>query len=799
MGRAGRTCYRRGTLGRPSTSAELRAALAAGDHAAVIASATDLDLAEARCRASIDTLLDDLGFVLRGAPTPLPAEARLDHISGARLDRVALAILETVIDASRELLARDPSRLLPILHDELYWYDAPARAAHGDAAMPAGERRLWRWMEHHAAIEVRAGARWLRSLRPPQASHAALPRWRMPGKVRAVSPDGASALVERDALCLLDLGTGAVRMTFAGAAQGRFTPDGAGFVVCDGRSAAFWATATLAPGIVLGPHTSNVQDAVFSRDGQVVFVEASDEVRAYRVVDGARLATRPLARRGLLPCGDGALLYDEKCWQQWDPVHDRLSGGAITAAYADWTAASPAGDRVVVHESGTVAGFALPEAEPLFQATGWAYSVAFHPGGRAFATSEGRLRDATTGAQTAALPVRDAQALAFDPTGRCLLASYWNRVEIVELAAAAVVARVDAARPDVLVSGDGRVVVVNDRHSALIADLTALGSVVHWRDDRRRIRTEWTTRFSPSGATLVVDHEGGIGFWDTARGVIGRFVEAGYLRAFSATGHRVFAGQGDQLIALWTEDGAEIWRATLTGAPDGRLDADVYPADAQGVVLHGHTRAELVIALGMDDGRERYRLAGTLALHDRDVFLIRDANGVHLRAIETGARIATLPGLRGGRFALSPDRRWLAVHDHAVTLWDLTTGSLRHTRSPAHTFSGFAFRADSAALVITSYQTQQSGNQDWNAEESIDVSTGARLDEKGWWDHDAEPAAPREIAPGVLREGNRLRVDGTLIPLPDEAVVCPAASGDLFVASTAKGRVELFVLTPAPR
>ena len=75
------------------------------------------------------------------------------------------------------------------------------------------------------------------------------------------------------------------------------------------------------------------------------------------------------------------------------------------------------------------------------------------------------------------------------------------------------------------------------------------GSVL-WRDDTRRIRSRWMTRFSPSGATLIADCEGGIAFWDTARGEIRRFVEAEHLRAFSVTGHRVFAGQGATLPRL---------------------------------------------------------------------------------------------------------------------------------------------------------------------------------------------------------------------------------------------------------
>jgi hypothetical protein len=321
------------------------------------------------------------------------------------------------------------------------------------------------------------------------------------------------------------------------------------------------------------------------------------------------------------------------------------------------------------------------------------------------------------------------------------------------------------------------------------------GLTILWHDDARRIRSEWMTRFSPSGATLIVDHEGGIGFWDSARGVLRRFVDADHLRRFSTAGHLVFVGQGDTLIALSTEDGSEVWKATLPAAPVGRLDADVYAADEQDVVLHRHS--DLVIALSMRTGRERYRLSGSVALHDRDVFLLRDTNGVTLRAVELGGAIVTLVGVRDGSFALSPDRRWLAVHEYAVTLWDLTTCTVRHTWSVEHTFSGFWFRDDSAALVVTSYQTQQSGNQDWNAEEIFDVTTGNCLASTGWWDQDAEPSPPRELAPGVVRQGDLLRVDGAPIPLPDTAVVCVAESGAVFIARRVKGHIELAAVTRA--
>lgn len=784
-------------MARPSTSAELRAALAAGDDVAVIAAATDLELVEARCRASVDALLDDLAFVLRGAPRPLAVEARLEHVSGARLDRAVVAMLETVLDAARAVLRRDPGQLLPILHDELYWIDAPARAAHG--APSPGDRQLWRWLEHHAEFAARAGAWWLRSLRPPRFAHTALPRWRTPGTIAAVSPDGAWALVARDGLALLELRTGAVRQSFGSGARGRFAPVGDRLVVWRDAAVELLGVAAATPPIALTPTIAPVHDAAFSADGQVLFVAASREVHAYRVADGTRLATLAFAAAGLAPCGDGALLLAGDGCRLWAPARARLVAVPVRCAHPSWTAVSPTGDRVVSYEDGTLTGVALPDGRPLFAVPSQAPRLALHPAGRTFVTTDGRVRDATTGALTGTLPVRDADALAFDPTGRFLCACYWNRVEVVAVDAATVVARVAASRPAVQLSGDGRVLVIDDGATAVIADLAALDPAAGWRDDARGIRSEWMTRFAPSGATVIADHEGGIGFWDVARGVLGRFVAAAHLRGFSATGHQVFAAQDDALIALAAEDGAEVWRATLPGAPAGRLDADVAADDDHGVVLHGHRSAQVVIAFGMDDGRERYRLPGTLALHDRDVALIRDAAGVTLHAIATGAALVTLPGIGDGRLALSPDRRWLALYQHDVTLWDLATGAQRHTWSVEHTFNGFRFRADSAALIVTSYQTQQAGNQDWNAEDVFDVATGRCLGSRGWWDQDAAPDPPDEVAPGIVRDGDQLRVGGVAIPLPDKAIVRVAASGAVYVASTARDRVELAQLVPGRR
>jgi outer membrane protein assembly factor BamB len=191
--------------------------------------------------------------------------------------------------------------------------------------------------------------------------------------------------------------------------------------------------------------------------------------------------------------------------------------------------------------------------------------------------------------------------------------------------------RLDEGRRTFVITANPEFVMLASR----APDVAALAPTPSRPDDVRPVHFEWRTRFSPNGATLVVDHKGGVGFWDVARGAIGTFVDATELLAFFAKGARVLVRSGDSLIALSTEDGAEVWRVTLPHNKDERA----HVADDVGVLLVGQRSAGDVVALAMNDGRERYRLAGVrVAVHDRDVLVEHAAGLVDLldREVDTG-------------------------------------------------------------------------------------------------------------------------------------------------------------------
>jgi len=427
-------------------------------------------------------------------------------------------------------------------------------------------------------------------------------------------------------------------------------------------------------------------------------------------------------------------------------------------------AVSPAGDCLVQQRGGAMLeGWSLPDGTRRFEQPirGFTMSLAFDATGAFFAGNDGIIRDATTGAEVRRVPGGSSPYPSFDPRGRFVVTRHEEHARLWDLTTGALAAEVSTGRiGDMRAhwSDDGRVLVLGDWRTALIADVTALAP-----EPRREppVRHGWKTRFSPSGTTLIVDHEGGIGFWDVAAGAMRIFVEATGLLTLFAAGSRVLVRRGDSLIALATEDGTSVWRIDLPGS---NYD-DAHVADELGVLLLDRRDAGDVIALAMDDGRERFRLTGVrVALFDRDVFLTRtSAEGACLRSTATGAEILALATGRAERFAISPDHRWLAAYADDIDIWDLTTRALHRTITGANSFR---FREDSAALITHTWQSQQSGNQDWNSEDIYDVLTGACISSRGWWDNEVASA-------------------------PDE-LSCETASGEVFVASTRGGQVELF-------
>jgi len=734
---------------------DLRATLTAGRHEDVLTALSDLAYLEERCRLSVDGLLDDLAHLLRGAPSPLPADARVLHVSGASFDRRAIAILETLLLVHHDRLVREPEQLFSVLHDELAFRDD-----------------LRAWAEHARAIfEARPNARWLQRLRRPRVPAAALPFWRAFGDARTLTRDGSHLLLQREGpgqqFLYVDVRTGLVRRAFAsetriGACLSR---DGARIVLFTGSSAQLWATDTGSVLRDLGPHRGTIQRAVIA-DG-IVFTMSGSEVRAFHLADGKSVARGKTEQIDtLLPCGADAVVFHERGtgWWRWDGKTEPTHAATDTGDYIV-VAVSPPGDCLVRPRGGTtLEGWSLPEGTRRFEQPirGYTMSLAFDATGALFAGNDGILRDATTGAEVRRFLGGSSPYPSFDPLGRFLVTRHAEHARLWDLTTGALAAEVPTGRIGDLRahwSDDGRVLVLGDWQTTLVADVTALPPAEPRREPP--VRHAWKTRFSPSGTTLVVDHEGGIGFWDVAAGAMRIFVEATGLLTFFAGGSRVLVRRGDSLIALATEDGTSVWQTDL---PGGNYD-DAYAGDELGLLLLDQRAKGDVIALAMDDGRERYRLEGVrVALFDRDLFLTRTSkDGASLRSTATGAEISVLPTGRANSFAISPDHRWLAAYADDIDLWDLTTRTLHRTIAGANSFR---FREDSEALITHTWQTQQSGNQDWNSEDIYDVVTGARISSRTWWDYEV-PSAADELS-------------------------CETARGEVFVASTSGGHVELF-------
>ena len=146
--------------------------------------------------------------------------------------------------------------------------------------------------------------------------------------------------------------------------------------------------------------------------------------------------------------------------------------------------------------------------------------------------------------------------------------------------------------------------------------------------------------------------------------------------------------------------------------------------------------AKVVDAAHASDGRQLYALEGERAIMlDRDRFLARNDDGTaSLRRTESGELIVSLRGLSQELpYALSPDRRWLAAGCQPVQLWSLEEVSLRHSFDSGVT-TRLGFTPDSAALVVITIMTPQSGLQDEVTQRTFDVRTGHLIEERSWWE-----------------------------------------------------------------
>jgi WD40 repeat protein len=821
------------TIGR----AEIEAVLAARDWARVFSSLSDLETLEARCRSSLRELLEDFAFVLRRAPGPMPAEAFWNQPSGARLDRDALALLETVLDANRDALLHAPARLFPIVYNAIYWVDAPERAEHFDGAHAPSARQLWKWMEHwRKTFEARPEARWLRCVGPPRPDRTSVRAWRVVGGTRALNRDGVHLLVnpnsERrraplfkgvaspEGLELLDARTGRSLAAFPGCHRtGGFSPGGESLLLLQKRIAQLVRLDTLSTTRELGPMDDYIEHAAFSSDGSVVLTASYTEVRAWRVDDGSCLGTLgPLKYvNKLLPVAEGnALVCGQEGWKLWS-----YSRGSVLAAqdypgdqiYA--IALSPTRDRVVVRTKSAVEGRTLPEGKQLFSVKHRHPSSShldFQPRGEAFLLSEREgaltLHDAATGQELRRV-LDSSDWAGFDPTGRFLVACSNGRSLIWDLARNVEAAWAWSGRQNydygeqAFWSHDCKRLAVDDDDSTLVVEIETLSPATPQRDGL--VPAASSCQFSSDGNTLIVDHSAGVSFWSVATGSLRRYVPNS--RVHFVNESVVVCRRGDELLVL-ASDGSERWALAVA---EDHLEDPCW--QDSGPMLLARTRKGQIVGFSLEDGRERFRLSGArLELLAPDLFVAFGADRtLSLRSVESGEELLKLPAVSPSSYwpVLSPDRRWLAVYDRsgsAVDLLELCPGSKRVELHSKERIDDLRFSQDGTALeAINSVDVSSfvGGNSDpVDSIERFPLEPGeCFLAKRGFGPSARKPReSPLKLedfaSELVWDSGDSKRISsmGSYSAIK-EAVVQRSASGQVFVVD---GRVRLFRLESAP-
>jgi WD40 repeat protein len=783
--------------------------------AEVLALLTSLDTLEARCRESVGSLITDLALVLRRAPRPLPHDVVWVHPSGARIDHLALALVETTVDANQKALQSDPTRLFAVLYNALYWRDAPEGDAHYASPPRRDDRQIWRWMEAwRREVEARPNARWLRRIRPPGPTPTALLGWRTAGGSPALSPDGARVLVTHaDSLELLDartalsLGQLPRPREYLGrgrSSHGGFSPTGDRVLTFSNESATLWSVAPLATLRTYGPAKRPVSCAAFSCDGKVIFTGASyDALRAWDAEDGslvAELATEGLS--GLYPCGDDSVVVaTHDTWCLWSPRDgDLFTPNADSKEKALWSVAlSPAGDRLFTRSNVALEGFELPTGKRLFREASTSHNQVedVQLSGDLFALLAGvcELRDANTNDVRVRVPVGHVQRATFDPSGRFLLLCQHWRSTLWDLDANAPVAwawqGVGTGEAAASFSRDGKQLAIGNTDT-LVLDLTTLAPAPVIPDDVPPPTAYSPTSLSPSGSSVAAQTEGGLAFWDVASGKRLRVVPTKHYAL--RHGRHLLCYRHGKLVALDPETGLDRFVLAVPGDP---LE---YPSANESDTLLARTRSGLVVAFSLDDGSERYRLptSDLLVLVAPDLFVIRNPDRtLGVRAVSTGRELLALPTTHEGReLRLSPDRRWLAVHggdSSAVEVWELAPEGRRHVLHAGYDSLSFSFSADSAtASVYSSAPTPQSGNSD--PDDSIDT---AALEPGEPFLPAVDIASPRLPPPRLKDIAPELMWDRGGSSLAD-AVAYTLPSGLLVVDVTAD-QVELYRTEPANR
>lgn len=598
-------------------ASELRVALDAGEYSDVLTTLCDLPWLEARCKESVQGLLDDLWWVLRASPGGLPASVCVDHASGARLDRAALQLLATTLSTHREALTGAPHRLFELTYNTLYWQDAPAGRAHLDAAPaePGEGRELWRWMEHwREGFERRAGAAWLRRLRPP--AEGMLATRPVGGGYAALGKDGRHLLFSRPVPGYRCTGQQPPPWRLGEACP---APTGERLLSYRDGRAELWSSEVRGPLRVLAPHPGEIRRAFFDRQGRLLVTASARAVQALRGDDGVALAVWTGDDDAeALPCDDGmVLLHQSQATLLLDLARRTYSVSGLTGPYPDqWTIGADAKTRV-----------------------SYRLDRGIYPPGRAY-PSELCLLDARTGAARMTLVSPKGVTGRLSPDGTRLLSCSGSFAQLWDTDTLAHIHSwlCPYAINDAVFSRDGSVIVIASYHVNSFRELHAFRV-----DDGQKLGTVTlegsVEALQPCGEGRVVFHCHGWKLWDFSGPAVPVAESAGdsphsyYYTAVSAA--------GDRLVRHRRESGLEGW-----ALPENRRLF-----------------------------RREYQSVHDLAFHPGgDYFVVTgEYRGAAFDAT-SGEHRASFPlGTYQHLFFQPTGRYLLTCHDGQWSLWDLTT------------------------------------------------------------------------------------------------------------------------------
>ncbi len=219
----------------------------------------------------------------------------------------------------------------------------------------------------------------------------------------------------------------------------------------------------------------------------------------------------------------------------------------------------------------------------------------------------------------------------------------------------------------------------------------------------------WHAALAPDDATLAVSNRhGGIACYDVASGKLLRFLgrqeDVFWTLAFTPDGKALVSAGTDGTVRTWKVDSGELLRSLRVAKE--RFCPAAFSPDLKALASNYPFRL-----LDLSTGKERPHQFGDWPFaafaHDGKVLVTASYKGdVRLWSLETGQELRRLRGEEGtGRFAFSPDGRWLAAESGdreklELRLWNVTTGEeLRSLRSPQVQVTDLRFSPDSRTLA----------------------------------------------------------------------------------------------------